>query len=429
MNSTRDAVNPAMDVIVAGGGLVGASCAVAMGQLGLATTVLEASPVGSADQPSFDARTVALTLASKRIFDGLGVWPLLDPGACHPIDSIHVSDRGHFGSTRLDRADVGREALGYVVANRDLGNALYRRLEQLDSIRVAAPCQVHGLQPAAPAGRGGGTPGPVTVLSDRGAWPADLLVIADGGRSALSAEAGLSSRAKRYAQEVIVARVDSARAHRAQAFERFTAAGPIALLPIAAHSFALAWTLEAADAVDVAQLEDRAFLDALQAAFGSRAGRFVDAGARRRYPLALTTMAQPVRARVVALGNAAHTVHPVAGQGFNLGLRDVAALAAVLARSTGDDPGNRALLERYRHERRRDARAVAAFTDGLLTIFGDTAPATVFGRNLALSALNLMPRVRRELLMRTMGLRARPNRLLRGAAPVATRTGPGDGSH
>jgi 2-octaprenyl-6-methoxyphenol hydroxylase len=395
------------DVAIAGGGLTGASLACALGGSGLRIAVLESFAPEDERQPSFDERTIALTLASKRVFEGLGVWESVADEAC-AIHAIHISDRGRFGSTRLDRRDVNAPALGYVVPTRSLGHALDRRMKTLSDVRIIRPVTAERL---------GAEDRSVWVeTSDGGRLTASLLALADGGRSALGEQAGLKLQTRGYTQRALVAIVSVSRPHGHLAFERFTRHGPLALLPMTDNRMALAWTLPTEQCGVLCDCTDARFLDALTDAFGDRCGRFLQVGSRKAYPLSLGRLSHPVAGRVVALGNAAHIVHPVAGQGFNLGLRDVAELADLIlpAWQRGEDPGNSSLLDSYADARRTQTRRVGAFTDGLISMFANDFAPLAAVRGIGLSVVDLIPPAKRFFLNRTMGQHGRLPRLSRG---------------
>lgn len=399
------------DIVIAGGGLVGASLAAALADTGITIAVVEAVALDSDDQPSYDERMVALTWPSRRIFEGLGVWSRIDTAEASPIHSIHVSDRGHFGMTRLSVADLkgdGRaKALGYLVATRVIGKALYERLDGYSNVQRLCPSKVVGATVA------GDT---VVVETDQTRIDARLLVIADGGRSQLAESAGMQSRVRNYRQQALVSVVSCDRPHEQCAYERFTDSGPFALLPASGNRFACAWTVEPDHAQQLCDATEDEFLEHMQHTFGQRAGRFTTVGRRQLYPLSLSTLTSPVAPRTVAIGNAAHTVHPVAGQGFNLGLRDVAQLAEMIFDDLAEtnDPGNSSLLRNYAAARRADTQTVTRLTDGLIRGFSSQILPVAAFRSGGLSLLNIAPALRRRLLNVTMGMRAKSGRLALG---------------
>lgn len=392
-------MNGGCDVAIIGGGMTGAALAAALAGGPLRVAVVEAEAFDSPRQVSFDRRLVALTYSSREIFSAMGAWRRIAKTAC-PIRRIQVSQRGWPGAAHLHCRDAGKDALGYVAAHRAIGEALRPIITAADNITVLCPARAQSLGLAADT---------VTVSGDGAlqTLPASLAVIADGGRSSLLDAAGLRRTVKHYRESALVTVVAADRRHRNCAHERFTADGPLALLPVDEAQFAVAWTLPHARAEQHAALDDAGFTKALQKTFGHRAGLFHSPAPRHVYPLTLATCTPPARARVALAGNAAHTVHPVAGQGFNLALRDVADLCSVITRAhaAGEDIGGASALARYTAARRRDTFAVTTFTDGLVTAFTNPSPAAAAARALTLGALNLLPPARRALLRKTMGLR------------------------
>lgn len=402
------------DVAIAGGGMIGLSLAAALATLPLDVVVIEPVPAGADDQPSFDRRTSALANGTRRILDSLGVWSRIQPPPT-PIRRIHVSDRGQFGFARIDAADQGVAALGYTVTNADLGRAL-------GAVVAAAP-RVRLLCPAAVAGADCSADGVTLALEPGAGLPsrirARLTVVADGAQSPLRAALGIAARRWDYDQHAVIANVATERFHDHVAYERFTPTGPIALLPAHDGLCTVVWTLAPAEAERVRALDDAAFLAELGAAFGTRLGRFLRAGRRSDYPLALTRAERQVASRAVIIGNAAQGLHPIAGQGFNLGLRDAASLAEVIAddvhaRGAEADPGAAAVLETYADWRRRDRRAVIGFTDGLVRLFGNPLPPVRVARALGLLAFDLFPPAKSALARLSMGVSGRVPRLARG---------------
>ena len=408
------------DVVIVGGGLVGASLAVALAPTGLSLAVVEAVAADSGAQPSFDERTVALTDNARRIYTGMGVWAEIAAHHAEPIHEIHISDRGRFGMTHLHRDSVGVEALGYVVPSRVIGQVLHRRMRQSEAVSLFCPATVGDLRQRAHHrdGRRNEHRNNMISVFQNGhnshnghnkkplRLTANLIVVADGGRSNLAAQSGVALRHSKYQQSAILSVVASDRDHHGRAYERFTDEGPLALLPHSDKRYALVWTTGPQQLAARMALSDAAFVDALQRAFGDRAGNFHSPTARKSYPLQRYRVDNPVGRRTVIIGNAAHTVHPVAGQGFNLGLRDVAALAEIIHRAARrhEDIGSPALLEEYAAARRRETRMVGAFTDGLIEVFGSRRATVGWARNLALAGIELFPPAKGMLLRRTLGL-------------------------
>jgi 2-octaprenyl-6-methoxyphenol hydroxylase len=397
----------AVDVAIVGGGMVGASLAAGLAGSGMRILLTEAVAFGASGQPSFDERSTALGNASRRIFEGLGVWRAMAPEAA-PIRAIHISDAGGFGCARLSAAEQGIEALGYVLPNRRIGAALWGHLTRAPGLSLRVPGRVEDIAIDASGVR-------FNVVSNAGheAVTARLIVAADGAHSEVRAAAGIEAGVEDYEQVAVIANVESDTPHESIAYERFTRSGPLAVLPLADATLSVIWACHRADAPRVLALDDAAWLGELQSRFGWRAGRFVRAGRRASYPLKLTRALSPVATRTVLIGNAAQALHPVAGQGFNLGLRDAAMLAEVLTGSAGD-AGDAALLERFAAWRARDRSGVTRFTDGLVRLFGDQRPGMGLLRNLGLLLFDLSPPAKSALARVSLGFGGPTPRLARG---------------
>jgi 2-octaprenyl-6-methoxyphenol hydroxylase len=413
------ATGSSCDILIAGGGMVGASLAAALAGLPLRVLLVEAIPAGSPGQPSFDARTTALSRSSQHILQALRIWPAVATRAT-PILKIHISERGRLGTAVIDADDDGGEALGYVIENRLLGAELWRVLRDGPNITVRSPATVTAVSDSVDAlqvevEQAGATAGATSTIRTR------LLVVADGARSTLRASLGIAARMRPYEQVAIVGNVSAENPGAGTvAYERFTPDGPLALLPAGGDRHVFVLTRRAAAADAVAALPDTAFLGLLQQEFGFRLGRFQRVGVRSRYPLELVEAEAVTSRRVVVVGNAAHGLHPVAGQGYNLGLRDAAALAELVAaemRRTDavPDPGRESLLADYVAWRRPDQRKVVTFTDGLIRLFDRTELGPL--RGLGLLLFDTVPGAKRLLARETMGLAGRRTRLARGLLP------------
>lgn len=387
--------------------MIGASLAVALAPLGLRVALIESAPVGSESQPSFDERTTALSNGSRRIYESMGVWPAVAHEAT-PIRRIHVSDRGRFGFARIDAAEQGVAALGYVLANRALGAALWNRLTSCPSIALHCPATVTALTTGADA---------VVIEVEEGgtnrSLSTRLLVAADGANSAVRRNLDIAATTWDYDQVAVITNVLPRKFHDHIAYERFTPTGPIALLPMNEGRCTVVWTLAPERAAVITAMNDADFLTELQTAFGTRLGRLERVGRRHAYPLALTRADEQIAERVVIIGNAAQGLHPIAGQGFNLGLRDVATLAELIAEHR-EDLGSAAMLSRYREWRATDRRAVVAFTDGLVRVFGNPLTSVKIARDLGLLAFDLLPPAKAALSRLSMGVSGRLPRLARG---------------
>jgi 2-octaprenyl-6-methoxyphenol hydroxylase len=404
-----------MQVTIVGGGMVGASLAVALAPLGLKVALVEAIPHGSGSQPSFDERTTALSNGSRRILETLGVWSEVASSAT-PIRKIHVSDQGRFGFARIDAAEQGLEALGYVVPNRALGDALWSRLARHAHIQLHCPAQVTRITAGEQA---------VGLEIVQGGAAADvdtrLVVAADGAQSAVRSAFGVDAQSRDYEQTAVITTVLPQRFHEHVAYERFTGSGPLALLPLDGGRCALVLTLSPATADAAMAWSDQEFLAEVQARFGFRLGRFLKVGRRAAYPLSITRATRTSAGRCAIVGNAAQGLHPVAGMGFNLGLRDVASLAELIAEHRHDaqfDAGAASLLAEYDAWRAADRSGVIAFTDGLVRLFANPLNMVRRLRNVGLLAFDLLPPAKAALSRLSTGTGAggRVPKLARGVA-------------
>jgi 2-octaprenyl-6-methoxyphenol hydroxylase len=395
------------DVVIVGGGMVGASFALALRSTRLRVLLIESVPADSASQPSFDERTTALGNGSRQIFESLGVWSAMAPEAA-PIRSIHVSDAGRFGMARLDAKEQGVPAFGYVVPNRVIGRVLWQALQSAPNLTLAVPAQVRNATL-----REDGVTLEVARAGGIEQVRASVAVAADGAGSVLRASAGIDADVEDYGQVAIVVNAATERPNTGEAFERFTHSGPLAVLPTTGGGYTIVWAVRPARAAALLALDDQAFAAELLDAFGWRVGRWTRVGRRHQYPLALSRAAETVSGRVVLIGNAAQALHPVAGQGFNLGLRDAATLAEMLA-GGASGPDFTELLGKFAAWREQDRQGVTRFTDGLVKLFGSDMPGLGMVRNFGLLLFDLSPTAKRALSRVSWGFAGRMPRLARG---------------
>jgi 2-octaprenyl-6-methoxyphenol hydroxylase len=371
------------DILIVGAGPVGAVCALALQQQGLAARVLEAQP----QDARADTRTLALAHGSRLILERLGVWGRL--ADVTPITRIHISQRGALGAARLAADELGVAALGYVLPYADLTAALKQALREAD-IAVEYGVAVERFESGAAAA--------TLHAADGRALSAPLLVVADGGRG----DSAPAPRLERdYAQMAVVCDVRTELPHANQAFERFTPEGPAALLP-KGQGYALVWTANREDAERIAGLADAEFLAALYRHFGGRQGLFLEAGPRKTFPLRLAWTGSEAADRVVRVGNAAQTLHPVAGQGFNIGLRDAWELANLCGDTPRDGIGSAAMLAAYARGRRTDVLGGLGFTDFLVRVFSNDIAPLRHARGLGLLALEALPPLKTFIARRMM---------------------------
>lgn len=399
-----------VDVAIVGGGMVGASLALALRGAGVRVLLIEGVAPASHAQPSFDDRTTALGNASRRIFESLGVWSDMAPQAA-AIRTIHVSDAGRFGFARLRAAEQGIDSFGYVVANRVLGTVLWRKLsEAQEGLVLRVPARAESIEIGEQGAR-------VCVVSDVGGREevlARVVVAADGAQSSVRLAADIDAGVEDYDQVAIVANVATDRPHDGTAYERFTPSGPLAVLPLHDGSYGVIWSCRPADATKVLSLDDNTYLRELQTRFGWRAGRLVRVGRRASYPLKLTRAVTTFATRTVLIGNAAQALHPVAGQGFNLGLRDAAMLAEVIANAGEADVGAPTVLRRFADWRAADRGGVIRFTDGLVKLFSSERLGMSLLRNLGLLIFDVTPPAKSALARVSAGFGGPTPRLARG---------------
>jgi 2-octaprenyl-6-methoxyphenol hydroxylase len=395
------------DIAIVGGGMVGASLALALSGSPLRIVVIEAVSPDSESQPSFDERTTALGNGARRILETLGVWGAIEPYAA-AIEAIHVTEAGHIGMARLRAREHGVPAFGYTVSNRHIGHALRTALKAQPGVTLLSPVRVQQavLDSSIAQLQLTDATGTARQLEAR------LVVAADGAHSLIKQAADIPSKSTSYEQTAVGANVITDHGAHGMAYERFGGAGPVAVLPRYDGSYAVIWSVAPQMASALRDCSEHEFCRELQAAFGWRAGRFLKAGRRATYPLALVSAEASIGERVALIGNAAQALHPVAAQGFNLGLRDAATLAELV--SGAEDPGSTALLQRFAEQRRADRAGMIRFTDQLVRVFGSHRAVTVVARNLGLLLFDLSPPAKQALSRLSWGFGGTLPRLSRG---------------
>ena len=387
------------DVVIAGGAMVGACLAIALDELTehqLHIAVVEAVATDQHQHPGYDARSIALSHGSTRLLDSIQLWPELAEVAT-AIKQIHVSDRGHAGMIELSAHQLAVDALGYVIELADAGSILHHQLVTRPQIDLFCPAKVEHIER---------TQSEALVRLDTGKrLRAKLVVAADGSPSHCCDLLHIDRSERDFEQVAIIANITTAEPHQGQAFERFTEHGPVALLPMSQGRSSLVWCIEPQQQARIMALTDTEFLAELQPIFGWRLGALTIAGARNCYPLVLRQAKRLVTHRTAIIGNAAQTLHPIAGQGFNLGLRDVMALAEEIAAGVkrGADIGLPTVLGRYRERRLPDRQATIAMTAGLVSLFANNNPALIVGRNVGLMTMSLSNTLQAPLLRCAMG--------------------------
>ena len=402
------------DIVIAGGGMVGASLALQLShhsQQQLRILVVENFPIATeADaipnyHSTFDARTTALSYSSQLILQPLGVWPMLQQHFTS-IDRIHVSERGRLGSTTLRPDDVNWPALGYVIENAWLGSVLLSALREKNNIEFLAPATVKNISPQQQGVK-------LTIEQDTSEKiiNAQLAVIADGANSGLREQLGIAAKVHSYQQTALIANVSFTKAHNGCAYERFTDQGPIALLPLNDSELgqpraALVWSLPNTEAQYLCDCDQQEFLHRLQQRFGHRQGEFIRVGDRFSYPLTLIEAEEQVRSGIVVMGNAAHSLHPVAGQGFNLALRDCARLTQVVVKAYQNKQalGELVLLQSYQQQQQFDQQKTITFSDQLPTLFTrDQWPLSLL-RGVGLGVLDIAPLLKTQFIHHAAGV-------------------------
>jgi len=400
------------DVAIIGGGLVGASLACALAPFGLKVALIEAVAFRAASQPSYDDRTLALSASSCGILQGLGIWGSLESNTT-AIREIQVREYQRPGRVVMKPDELGLDRFGHVVEARVFGAAIMERLPQLDRLDFLCPAAVTGIS----------VDDDIATIEFTGEdgdqrIEASLLVGADGANSFIRESLGIETEKYDYRQTAVICNITPEQDHRGRAFECFTPTGPFAVMPHVNGRCGLIWCVSPDQAEKVMAMPEPEFLKEAQLRFGNHLGNFVKMGQRSSYPLRLVRALEDVRPRAVILGNAAHAIHPIGAQGFNLGLRDVAVLAELLWEETSKgaaaDVGNMDLLNRYSNWRERDHSGTIAYSDGLARLFSNPSPVAATVRTVGLLAHAFIPSLRRQMAVRAMGYRGRIPRLARG---------------
>jgi 2-polyprenyl-6-methoxyphenol 4-hydroxylase len=405
MSQSAEGLNQ-FDITIVGGGMVGISLALLLAaQQRWKILVIESKAMAKNNETeysaSFDARSTALSWSSRSVLQKMGIWHNIEQHT-QAISSIHVSDRGHFGLTRLEAEEAGVDALGYVVENSRLGSVLIQQAKQAD-ISLKDDAKILSFQPKADSMELA-----IEIDGQQQLINSKLLVIADGANSTSVQKLGISQQRKAYGHSAIIANISLEQAHNKVAYERFTDNGPMALLPLTDfkndHRCALVWTQPSDQADELMAVDGSEFVSQLQARFGDRLGPFKAVGERVSYPLALTASEEQVRRRLAVIGNAAHSLHPVAGQGFNLSLRDIDCLAQCLIDQPQEaDVGELEPLLNYQKQREKDQRNTLLFTDNLTKLFGLSSSTVALGRNSGLLMMDLVPALRNQFAHFGMG--------------------------
>lgn len=396
------------DIVIAGGGMIGMSMALAIASLNLRIAVVERVQRDQLQQPSFDDRSTALSRSSQSMFQALGLWDEI-LSASTPIQSIHVSDRGKFGFAHITAKEQNVEALGYVVINRILGEVLMKHAEMHENVSFYCPAKVTSIEHQQEHS---------TVILDSGeSLSCKLLIGADGTDSKVREYLGIGVTQTDYEQVAIIGNIVTEKPIMNRAYERFSESGPLALLPIQDNRTAFIWIVSNDEKKKLMKLGDDAFILAMQEVFGLRLGQFKHLGRRTSYPLLLSEVPRLYAKRGVIIGNAANALHPVAAQGFNLGLRDVATLADCISEvKHNHEIGDSNVLLRYSDWRYHDQKKLRMFTDGLVKLFGSKKKSVQILRDIGMVGFDLIPGFRKLFVRHTMGLTGKLPRLSRGIA-------------
>lgn len=386
--------------------MVGSSFALALTKAirSASILVIDTHEMGKEKRPSFDDRSTALSFGSSQILSDFGLWDELKKDA-NKIEKIQVSDKGHIGTAQLSSSDYDIDALGYVIENRAFGKAINAALENSPSINHLAPASVTKLIPTA-----NGMTVEIEQINSKEAVDASLVVLADGGRSPLCSQLGIGRDVEDYDQHALIANIQFQLPHKNQAFERFTDTGPLAVLPLSIHESenraSLVWTISKSQVDEYAGLDQAQLISRLQERFGDRLGEISKIGKLSSYPLSLVTANEQIRPGLALLGNAAHTLHPVAGQGFNLALRDANALVAslFLAQEKGISFGDMKVLQHYLNGQTKDQQQAILATDTLVRLFSNSSISKSLLRKCGLLSLELMPGLKQGFAKRAMGL-------------------------
>ncbi|AHJ00629.1 2-octaprenyl-6-methoxyphenyl hydroxylase [Vibrio parahaemolyticus] len=385
------------DVVIAGGAMAGATLALAIEHLSqgaLRVAVVEPFKAQSDQHPGFDSRSIALSYGTVNLLRHLELWSAIEPFSTL-IEHIHVSDRSHAGMTDITKHDVGVEALGYVVELADVGRVYQELLTHSTAIDLYCPDSAKHITR---------TQENVTIeLASGELLNAKLLVAADGAVSQCCQQIGLELSEHDFDQVAVIANIVTQEPHQGRAFERFTENGPVALLPMSDNRMSLVWCLRPDEAQIVMELSESEFLERLQQDFGWRLGAMQKVGLRASYPLLLRHRKQNISHRFAIVGNAAQTLHPIAGQGFNLGIRDVVTLAEELVKQ-GEDVGRYQGLIRFSQRREADRNETIWLTSSLVHVFSNDLLAMRIGRNTALAAMDNLSIFKQPLLRHTLGL-------------------------
>ncbi|MFT5398571.1 MAG: 2-octaprenyl-6-methoxyphenol hydroxylase [Gammaproteobacteria bacterium] len=398
------------DLVIVGAGLVGLCAALAMQSPGRSITILEAGELDAKPGGGLNARSIALSLSSVKIFQALGIWSQIESAAC-AIETIHISSRGQFGVSRLRAKELQLDALGYVIENESLIGCLLDAVDNIDGVDLQQGVNLKSLVPA----------DRLSIQCDRKGrtlqYQAAMLLVADGAKSTTRDLLGIDNQLVEYGQFAMITNLEVSRAKPSMAFERFLDTGPLALLPLGENKYSCIWTLTPQMAEYFIDCPEQEFIGELQRQFGYRLGYIDHIGERHVFPIQRICAQQLYRGRSVLLGNSANSLHPVAGQSFNLALRDIAALYDVFAaQELGALSGNEfeALADKYQQLRKHEQQEVIRLGDGLIGLFSNNFPGLGPVRGLGLALLDVLPPLKAQVAMAGMGMAGTGSHMLRG---------------
>ena len=398
------------DIVIIGGGMVGAALACALGNSSLKVAVLDRAPEASPPEKDYDLRVSALTLASRALFENLGAWDGMARRRASPVREMQIWSGIGSGSIHFNAAEIGEPALAYIVENSVIQTALIERLHQFTNVHSLCPVEIADITFA--------DNGAVVTLKDGRSLHAKLLVGADGADSEVRRAAGIETQSLNLHQKGIVATVTTEKPHEATARQVFLTTGPLAFLPLGeAHTCSIVWSADTVRADQLLALDDATFIAELQQTFGLSLGKIQTLGPRAGFPLALSHARAYTAPHLALVGDAAHTVHPLAGQGVNLGFLDAATLAEVLLDATAKqkDIGAHAVLRRYERWRKGDNLAMVSITGGFKYLFGNELPVVSQLRNLGLDLTNAATPIKNLIMRRASGLEGDLPKLARRA--------------
>jgi 2-octaprenyl-6-methoxyphenol hydroxylase len=398
------------DIAIIGGGLVGLCAALVLQHPARRITIVEAAKFDLQPAQGLATRSIALSISSVQIFRALGLWSALEAQAA-PIRHIHVSARGRWGVTRLHADDYALDALGYVIENQALSDCLLQAVQACELIELQQQASFESIDQDTLVNVG------YRYKNRRRQLQARLALIADGAQSQARSALGIDHQCIDYGQSVVISNVEVGMPQGDTAYERFTEQGPLAMLPLGGRRYACVWTLKPEQAIEICGLDDVGFAAALQDGFGFRLGLIEAVGARFSMPLQRTSAAALQAGRCLLIGNAANALHPVAGQSFNLALRDIAGLYELLCNqplAELDDAGIAVLADEYEHQRRFEQHRVIRYGDGLVSMFSNELPLLGQVRAAGLGLLDLLPALKAQAALSGMGMTFGGNRLLRG---------------